>query len=606
MAFSGVLQVTDLDDFIGASQACIKPVEVKKNPDVAKESTLRTDGLNYYEVSLDGTETQLEAATISLNDCLACSGCITSAESILVASQSHHDVYNALAANAAANQERKAIVVSLSPQSRASFATKYNLTPLSVHKRLVAFFVNYLGCDYVVDASFARDFALIESAREFVRRYRAVHEEVRTSNAEKLLPMLASACPGWICYAEKTHDYILPNISTTKSPQQIMGTLLKTHFASRMNLASPASVYHVSVMPCYDKKLEASRADFYSDVYRTRDVDTVITTGEVERMLKEKGLSILSLPEAPIPRLFTRVISQQNQQINGVSTNTVVGEEEILTGSEGSSSGGYMSYIFRYAARELFNIHLTPENVERGAQSTEFSAPLDDIRTANGKEPVTQQIPSWSVVVKPGRNVDFSQVVLMIGSVEVLNFAKAYGFRNIQNLVRKARPSLSIATTNGVAGLTVTGGPIRGIRSSRIHAKDADSGKTSNRFSGVHHFVEVMACPSGCINGGGQLKPDSFDAQGIEIESGPASKEYVAEAENVYQSIALQAMIDADMTGHVVQLYQLSLNFMVNVLLTKGMLFTLGNGWEGWTVRGQGSFCTHNIMRLKNYRKLMG
>ena len=84
---------------------------------------------------------------------------------------------------------------------------------------------------------------------------------------------------GWVCYAEKTHGhYILPHIATTKSPQQIMGSLVKDHLASQLGV-TPDKVFHVTVMPCYDKKLEASREDFYSDLYRTRDVDCVISTG---------------------------------------------------------------------------------------------------------------------------------------------------------------------------------------------------------------------------------------------------------------------------------------------------------------------------------------
>ncbi|KAJ3027531.1 UNVERIFIED_CONTAM: hypothetical protein HDU68_003662 [Siphonaria sp. JEL0065] len=536
MSFSGVLQVTDLDDFIGASQACIKPVEVKKNPE-AKDSTVRTDGRNYYEVAIDGTETQLEAATISLNDCLACSGCITSAESILVASQSHHDVYTALATNATcAPEERKTIVITLSPQSRASFAAKYNLSPLSVHKKLLGFFTG-LGCHYMVDASFARDFALIESAREFVRRFRSVNGGVGGVSTDAVLPMLASACPGWICYAEKTHDYILPNISTTKSPQQIMGTLLKTYFAKLMSLASPASIYHVSVMPCYDKKLEASRADFYNDVYRTRDVDTVITTGEVERMLKEKGVSFLDLPEGSISDLFTRI---HHASFSFQSPNPMT-IDQVLTGSGGSSSGGYLSYIFRYAVRELYGIILTPAQVELGATSQEpFVNPDGTLST---------DTPAWSVVIKPGRNLDFSEVVFKVGPTETLRFAKAYGFRNIQNLVRKAKPAGVSSYAGSSNGSSPSGGPIRSVRSNRVRASKDDGGA-------AHHFVEVMACPSGCINGGGQLKPDSFDTQGNEVDAGPASKEYVMNAENIYLGVGRNAYMEPDMVPSVVHLYQ--------------------------------------------------
>ena len=90
---------------------------------------------------------------------------------------------------------------------------------------------------------------------------------------------IANILAGWICYAEKTHGtFILPYISSTKSPQQIMGSYVKDHFA-KLHSKTADQVYHVCVMPCFDKKLEASREDFYNDIYQTRDVDCVITSG---------------------------------------------------------------------------------------------------------------------------------------------------------------------------------------------------------------------------------------------------------------------------------------------------------------------------------------
>jgi len=118
----------------------------------------------------------------------------------------------------------KVIVVSVSPQSRASLAARYSLSPLQVARRVTAF-LKALGVHYVFDTSFSRDLALLESQNEFVERYRV----------GGALPMLASACPGWICYAEKTHGaYILPFISTAKSPQQVMGTLVKEFFGEKI------------------------------------------------------------------------------------------------------------------------------------------------------------------------------------------------------------------------------------------------------------------------------------------------------------------------------------------------------------------------------------
>ncbi|KAG9297533.1 hypothetical protein G9A89_001473 [Geosiphon pyriformis] len=469
MTFSGAVFLTDLNDYIAPSQACIKPVEVKKTKaDFTAAAIKIDDSGGYYEVSQDGSETKLETASITLNDCLACSGCITSAESVLVSMQSHEELYKILESNRKLiekdkKNDIKTVVVSISPQSRASIAAKYQLTPLQVAQRLTHF-LKSLGVHHVFDTSFSRDLSLIESAQEFVTRYRALQEEESRSPSlsddysskskkgrragnvsvgnkamvEARLPMLASSCPGWICYAEKTHDFTLPYISETKSPQQIMGVLVKDYLASKLGL-KPNQIYHVSVMMCYDKKLEASRQDFFGDEYQTRDVDCVITSGEVDKMLKEQNFDITKCAETPALDSFTKVNS-----------------EGQLLGSAGSASGGFLEYILSYAAQELFGVAEIDVDQERG------------------------------VFVNFGRNKDFKEVTLEIEGKSVLKFASAYGFRNIQNLVRKIK--------NG---------------------------------NSPYHYVEVMACPSGCINGGGQLKSNEIIPM----------KDWIAHVNSIYRSV---------------------------------------------------------------------
>ncbi|KAG0361045.1 cytosolic Fe-S cluster assembly factor NARFL-like protein [Gamsiella multidivaricata] len=478
MAFSGALTLSDLNDFISPSQACIKPVEVAKTSDTQGSIKVDNSG-SYYEVSQDGSETKLETATISLNDCLACSGCITSAESVLVTLQSQEELYSILKQNKIAVETNdpsthRTVVISISPQTRASFAAKYNQTPLQVARKLTWFFKN-LGVHSVFDTSFSRDLSLLETGREFVERYKkaiekgvikapnmdgsapsgggmdvdtqepaattkaprkrivkrgaagAADEPAVAVETESAIPMLASACPGWICYAEKTHGYMLPYISETKSPQQIMGSMVKDHFGSQLGL-KPDQIYHVCVMPCYDKKLEASRSDFYSDLYKTRDVDCVITSTEVEKMFAEQGQTDMG------------AFGEMSLDIgyNSVIKDPTTGVDQVLIGASGNASGGFLEYVMQFAARELFGVNGI------------------DVDSGVGVE------------VKTVRNADFREVTLEIpGTGEVLlKFAAAYGFRNIQNLVRKVK-----------------------------------TGKSP------YHFVEVMACPSGCINGGGQLKP---------------------------------------------------------------------------------------------------
>ncbi|XP_008854364.1 cytosolic iron-sulfur assembly component 3 isoform X1 [Nannospalax galili] len=412
--FSGVLQLTDLDDFIGPSQECIKPVKVDKKPGSGIAKIHIEDDGSYFQVNSDGKTQKLEKAKVSLNDCLACSGCVTSAETVLITQQSHKELQKVLNANkVAAPGQQQLVVISISPQSRASLAAKFQLDPSDTARKLTSFFKK-IGVHFVFDTTFARNFSLLESQREFVQRFRG------QANSKEALPMLASACPGWICYAEKTHgNFLLPYISTARSPQQVMGSLVKDFFAQQQHL-TPDKVYHVTVMPCYDKKLEASRPDFFNQEYQTRDVDCVLTTGEVFRLLEEEGVLLSELEPVPLDGLSSSISAEE------------------LTSHRGGGSGGYLEHVFRHAAQELFGIHVT------------------------------------EVTYRPMRNKDLQEVTLERNGQVLLNFAMVYGFRNIQNLVQKLK-----------------------------------------RDRCPYHYVEVMACPSGCLNGGGQLKAP--DVQGREL-----------------------------------------------------------------------------------------
>ncbi|KAI8904383.1 iron hydrogenase [Gorgonomyces haynaldii] len=418
MTFSPALQITDLNDFIGPSQECIKPVQTKKTKDSAQ---IAISGEQYFEVTKEGQQ-KLEAATISLNDCLACSGCVTSAETVLIQMQSHHELTQMIASD-------KTVVVSLSPQSMASLALKYQTTVEEAFARTNYFLKSILKVDHVFDIHLAKELSLWTSAQEFINRYQS----------QKM--MLSSSCPGWICYCEKTHGDLLEMIDSTKSPQQIMGSLVKQVLRTKLE-CNPDTIYHVAVMPCYDKKLEASRSDFYNDVYRTRDVDCVITTGELERLFQEQNVQFAELQSLFEPNFFNPT--------------------GLLSRTEGTSSGGHLSFVLRHAVRELFQIQLTPQDVADGN---------------NG------------ISIVRGRNQDFTEVFFTPpGHTEpALRFCYAYGFRNIQNIVRKA--------------------------------------KLKSRTRKLYDFVEVMACPSGCINGGGQLKTENA--------------EQTRQAEQLYQSLGV-------------------------------------------------------------------
>ncbi|CAJ1941483.1 unnamed protein product [Sphenostylis stenocarpa] len=424
--FSAGLRIGDLNDFIAPSQACIVSLKGLKQNDKP-------------QVSIAKKQDKSDPVKISLKDCLACSGCVTSAETVMLEKQSLDQfLYNI--------NSGKAVIVSLSPQSRASIAAHFGISPIQAFKKLTRFFKS-LGVKAIFDTSCSRDLTLVESCVEFITRYRQ-NQLVDDERSKSCLPMITSACPGWICYAEKQlGSFVLPYISSVKSPQQTIGVIIKNCVCQELGLR-PEEVYHVTVMPCYDKKLEAARDDFVfqpeshveghkDEINMISEVDSVLTTGEVLELIQSEEVDFKSLEETPLDKMLTNI-----------------NEEGYLYGVRGSS-GGYAETIFRYAAKTLF-----------GRQ-------IDD-----------------SLTFRNIRNSDFQEVTLEVEGKTVLKFALCYGFRNLQNIVRKLR-----------------------------------TGKCD------YHFLEIMACPSGCLNGGGQIKPNL----------GQSPKELSQLLESVYMENVLAA-----------------------------------------------------------------
>lgn len=159
---------------------------------------------------------------------------------------------------------------------------RYNLDLDTCTKKLCGFFKNYFSAEFVFDTTFSREFSLIESEKEFVERFKLNQQ----GSSDAKLPILTSSCPGWICYAEKTHgSFILPYISRVKSPQQIMGSLVKDYLCKNVFDITPDKIYHVTIMPCFDKKLESSRKDFFNEFHQSKDVDCVLSTSIYLRLI---------------------------------------------------------------------------------------------------------------------------------------------------------------------------------------------------------------------------------------------------------------------------------------------------------------------------------
>ncbi|GAA5915962.1 iron-sulfur cluster assembly protein NAR1 [Sporobolomyces salmoneus] len=508
MSLSSGLTLTDLSDYLAPSQACIKPVTYVPDEDstpstpsldkpaaAAATEIVIGDDSGFYERGVDGEKgKKLKKAEITLNDCLACSGCITSAESVLVTMQSHEEVYRVLT-----EQPELTPIVSISPQSVASLAALYDLTLTTTMRGLRRFFKEHLGFRLVFDTTFPRALSLLESRLELAER-RSHAASSSSSSASTLsaphtalepptkltpstsstapLPILSSACPGWICYAEKTHGDLLPFVSAIKSPQSISGVLVKSSLVAGRLGKVGKEIYHVAVMPCYDKKLEASRPDFTTKhldqdgkEIEVRDVDLVLTTGEVARMLSDKSLSLRSLALEPSS-------STSADPFDGSEELDYFPFSHLSTPPSGTSSGSYVQ--------------------------TAISSLISSLPRSTWSD--------LSLTTKTVRNEDYIEYTLSQrdsnGEKEIVGkAAKCYGFRNLQNVVRKIGKDAGISVTRGAAGkapskASAALAAANAKRAARLGGATASKGKEKEI-----EFIEVMACPSGCVNGGGQVAP---------------------------------------------------------------------------------------------------
>lgn len=382
--------------------------------------------------------------------------------------------------------EGKIYVASVSPQVRASLATTYGIS-----EKEAGYMIDQLlsgpqglrsggkygnGFTWVVDTNAMREAVLVLTADEVSDSLNSGDSTAAGQSDDSLpkRPILSSACPGWICYAEKTHPFILPHLSRLKSPQALSGTFLKTVLSKSLGV-HPSRIWHLAVMPCFDKKLEASREELTDVSWRhedpqdsaaqpVRDVDCVITSRELLSLASSRGTSLRDLPFQPLPSSLTPSFPEQTLA-SLASPKRARAEQSLATGT----SGGYLHHV------------------------------LMNFQARN---------PGSELVVNRGRNVDVVEYMLMSQEGQlILKAARYYGFRNIQNLVRKLKP----ARASRLPGAKPAARPAAGRRQP-MSRNAASTGSSGSDYA----YVEVMACPGGCTNGGGQIRvEDAREVAGI-------------------------------------------------------------------------------------------
>lgn len=308
----------------------------------------------------------------------------------------------------ALSDKTKHVVVQTAPSVRVALGEELGLEHGKIVTGQMVAALRRLGFDRVFDTDFTADLTILEEGHEFIDRF--------TKGGK--LPMITSCSPGWVNFIELFYPELLDHLSTAKSPQQMFGTLVKTYYAEKAGI-DPKDIVSVSIMPCTAKKAEAARPEMNSDGHQ--DVDYVLTTRELGRMIKEAAID------------FARLPAEEFDAPMGIATGA-----GVIFGA----TGGVMEAALRTVAEVV-----------------------------TGKE-----LPS----------IEFHGVRGLTGLKEAE--------------VEVGAHTVKVAVTHTLANA-------RAILE-KIKKGEAD-----------YHFIEIMACPGGCIGGGGQPIPTCGDVRQKRINS---------------------------------------------------------------------------------------
>ena len=349
---------------------------------------------------------------MSLNDvnCTFCGQCIEACPvGALREKDGTADVWEALA------DEEKFVVAQTAPAVRVALGEEFGMEIGTNVKGKMVSSLKHLGFDRVFDTNTGADFTIMEEATEFIDRF---------SNGGTL-PMITSCSPGWVRFLEFNYPELIPNLSTCKSPHQMFGAIIKSYYAKKNNI-DPSKIFVVSVMPCIAKKYERTRDDEQGTGYD--DVDAVITTRELARMIKQAHINFKTLEDSEF--------------------DDPMGEATGAAAIFGTT-GGVMEAALRTVA-------------EKVTGNSFGKLEYEDVRGGQG-------------IKRASINLDGKEVKVVVAS---------------------------------------------GLKNARTIMEEIKSGKAD------YQFVEIMACPGGCVMGGGQPIRTSKERATIDIRGKRAAALY--------------------------------------------------------------------------------
>ena len=369
-----------------------------------------------------GFKTQIACAfetDLAGSPCVACGQCINVCPTGALHEREEIDIVRAAIAD-----PEKIVIAGPAPSVRAGLGEEFGYPMGTNVEGQMATALRMLGFDKVFDVNFTADLTIMEEAHELVER-------VKNGGA---LPMFTSCSPGWVRYLEYYYPELIPHVSTCKSPQQMFGAIVKTYYAEKMGI-DPAKLFVVSIMPCTAKKFEKTRDNQSASGYP--DIDAVLTTRELAKMIKQNGILFNELPE-----------SKMDDPL-GVYTGA-----GVIFGA----TGGVMEAALRTAVEEI-----------------------------TGK------------------------------TVENVDYKKVRGTKGIKE------------AAYDIDGLKVKVIVASGIANAKKVCEKVATGKTDATF------IEIMCCPGGCVNGGGQPIMSSVVRENVDYKALRASALYKADKKAEYR-----------------------------------------------------------------------
>jgi iron-only hydrogenase group A len=348
--------------------------------------TVEAYGMNYRSSQTNvGTPYEIPL------DCIFCGQCSVVCPTAAIIEKDDTEKFEKAVAD-----PKKLVVVQTAPSTRFTFGEEFEMPPGTFWEQKLIAVLKELGCDKVFDTVLGADLTILEEAEELIKRVKS----------GKNLPMLTSCCPSWVLYVEKYYPELISNLSSCKSPQQMLSPLIKTYYAKKEKI-DPKNVVNVSIMPCTSKKYEADRSEMQASGYQ--DTDIVLTVRELGRLVRRKKIN----PHALANKKFDPAL--------GVTTGAGV----LFASSGGVMEAALRTAVEKITGQTLARLDFEAVRGEEGIRCAEIE--IDDLK---------------------------------------LRVAVAHKIINAKKIL-----------------------------------DDMKAGKCE------YHFVEVMACPNGCIGGGGQPTP---------------------------------------------------------------------------------------------------